>query len=218
MYETLLRPHEVHQKPALQPIGAISAKLQRAEAKRENKRLRQIASAQRIRENKGKRKRDKADGGTVAGEGLDAEDADGSLKKMKTEVEADEAIIVDEDSGAASSTGNIDIACPEAPPDDGPDAPTTTPGDADEGPSAGTEDLVPPVKVSLSKVMYEVRGHTSYLTFAVLLPAIYPTSNLPPQSTGSIITDGVAAPETASGPSGQPAASAVVSLDIVTQE
>ncbi|CAK5270627.1 unnamed protein product, partial [Mycena citricolor] len=37
---------------------------------------------------------------------------------------------------------------------------------------------VPPAKISVSKAMAEVRGHTSYLTFAVLLPAV-PSAETP---------------------------------------
>ncbi|KAJ8454303.1 hypothetical protein ONZ51_g13105 [Trametes cubensis] len=45
MYETLLRPHQVDTTPALEPIGAVAARLKQAEARREEKRLRQIAHA-----------------------------------------------------------------------------------------------------------------------------------------------------------------------------
>ena len=45
MYETLLRPHHVDAAPALTPIGAVGARLKQSEARREEKRLRQIANA-----------------------------------------------------------------------------------------------------------------------------------------------------------------------------
>ena len=45
MYETLLRPHQVDAAPPLTPIGVVSEKLKQAEARREEKRLRQIANA-----------------------------------------------------------------------------------------------------------------------------------------------------------------------------
>lgn len=37
----------------------------------------------------------------------------------------------------------------------------------------------PPQRISLAKPFIEQRGHTSYLTFAVLLPSIYPGSQSP---------------------------------------
>ncbi|TRM60635.1 tRNA methyltransferase complex GCD14 subunit-domain-containing protein [Schizophyllum amplum] len=117
MYETLIRPHDISVPPALQTIGEIGDKLKEAEARREDKRVRQIAEAKALRAglplpevHGAKRKRD---GGTP--DELDP-------KRVKTE---------------GDEQGDLDAA------------PTTT---------------------TMSKVLQEVRGHTSYLTFATLLP------------------------------------------------
>ena len=45
MYETLLRPHQVDAVPPLVSVAAVGAQLKKAEARREEKRLRQIAQA-----------------------------------------------------------------------------------------------------------------------------------------------------------------------------
>ncbi|KAK0487738.1 tRNA methyltransferase complex subunit Cpd1 [Armillaria novae-zelandiae] len=119
MYETLLRPHDLAQIPALPSIDAAADKLKHAERRREDKRLLQIAQGQRT-----KRKRQ-------------PDDEELSPKRAKTE--------------------EISVKSDEIPPD-----------------------LPPPNnKFSVSKVMSEVRGHTSYLTFACLLPDISLISSAP---------------------------------------
>ncbi|KAK0464198.1 tRNA methyltransferase complex subunit Cpd1 [Desarmillaria tabescens] len=122
MYETLLRPHDVSQIPALPSIDDAAEKLKRAELKREEKRLKQIAQGQRT-----KRKR----------EG-DSADPDALLEVKRTKTE--------------DATEEISVKTDEIPQD------LTTPNTNN--------------KFSVSKVMSEVRGHTSYLTFACLLPDI----------------------------------------------
>ena len=62
MYETLIRPHQVDAVPALPPIGHISEKLKKAEQKREEKRLRQIANPRAAAAGKRKRVDDVDDG------------------------------------------------------------------------------------------------------------------------------------------------------------
>ena len=47
MYETLMRPHQVDSAPAAPTVREIGAQLKKAEARREQKRLRQIVQAQR---------------------------------------------------------------------------------------------------------------------------------------------------------------------------
>ncbi|SJL07800.1 related to tRNA (adenine(58)-N(1))-methyltransferase catalytic subunit TRM61 [Armillaria ostoyae] len=128
MYETLLRPHDVSQIPALPSIDDAAEKLKRAELRREEKRLKQIAQGQRT-----KRKR----------EG-DEEDPDElEVKRAKTD----------------EVTEEISVKSDEIPQDLA--APNTN------------------KKFSVSKVMSEVRGHTSYLTFACLLPDISLISSAP---------------------------------------
>ncbi|KAK0202069.1 tRNA methyltransferase complex subunit Cpd1 [Desarmillaria ectypa] len=119
MYETLLRPHDVSQIPALPSIHDAAEKLKRAELRREEKRLKQIAQGQRT---KRKREDDSADPDEL------------EVKRAKTD----------------DVTEEISVRTDEIP-----------------------QDLAAPNnKFSVSKVMSEVRGHTSYLTFACLLPDI----------------------------------------------
>ncbi|KIP08958.1 hypothetical protein PHLGIDRAFT_126677 [Phlebiopsis gigantea 11061_1 CR5-6] len=140
MYETLLRPHQVDVVPAPPSVAAVSAQLKRAEARREQKRLRQIAQAHRGTST-AKRKRE------------DAEDAPPQPAH-------------DAPVAAAAAGKRAKTAEGEATPA------VATPGLKEEEPQPGEgEGGAGPTKVSLSKAFPEVRGHTSYLTFAVLLPA-----------------------------------------------
>ncbi|KAK0243922.1 tRNA methyltransferase complex subunit Cpd1 [Armillaria nabsnona] len=128
MYETLLRPHDVSQIPALPSIDDAAEKLKRAELRREEKRLKQIAQGQRT-----KRKR----------EGDEEVPDELEVKRAKTD----------------EVTEEISVKSDEIPQDL--QAPNTN------------------NKFSVSKVMSEVRGHTSYLTFACLLPDISLISSAP---------------------------------------
>ncbi|KAH9931641.1 tRNA methyltransferase complex GCD14 subunit [Epithele typhae] len=124
MYESLLRPHHVDAVPALPHVGAASARLKAAEARREEKRLRQIASAR-------------------AG-------ADRRAEKRKAGGDGDEQ----DDDGADGASA---VCRPRPRPYGG-------------GDGGGVEEEEEEPKISVSKTFPEVRGHTSYLTFAVLLP------------------------------------------------
>jgi len=144
MYETLIRPHEVSQVPSLPAIGEICEKLKKAEHKREEKRLRQIANS---RSNpSGKRKR---------GDGADEEiiqvAEDTWNKRVKTYDEDDTGSQIDVETSEANCDHpqSVQIGRSEVQPTD---AYTST------------------TKINVSKVMPEVRGHTSYLTFACLVP------------------------------------------------
>jgi len=154
MYETLLRPQDVNQIPSLQHISEVSEKLKQAEQKREEKRLRQIAAGR----SKGgdvhgaKRKRD----GDAEQELTEADDM--SIKRVKT---------VDEDSGAPQDN----------------DTRSLLPQEIDflkdpVGSSQLTPSPVPAAKINVSKALSEVRGHTSYLTFACLLPMTSPPEDV----------------------------------------
>ena len=58
MYETLLRPHEVHTIPSLRSIREVSDKLKESEKRREAKRLIQVAASQTRREKGGRKGRE----------------------------------------------------------------------------------------------------------------------------------------------------------------
>lgn len=138
MYETLLRPQQVDAIARPPSISVAAESLKRLEVRKEEKRLRQIASAHR-----GKRKR--ADDEEAA----PAEDAglgEGTAKRAKTEdrSDGDEQMILATEAPILASQSSVAVL------------PTTHEAE--------------PEKISVSKAFPEVRGHTSYLTFAMLLP------------------------------------------------
>jgi len=145
MYETLVRPHEVNQIPALSPIGEVSEKLKKAEQKREEKRLRQIANAQ-SNPRGGKRKR----GDAADGEIIEVAEDTGN-KRVKTDDEDEVGSRIDT-SQSVQMVSLLD---------------TFSPG----GEPQSTDPYTSTTKINLFKAMPEVRGHTSYLTFACLVPA-----------------------------------------------
>ncbi|KIM80979.1 hypothetical protein PILCRDRAFT_97735 [Piloderma croceum F 1598] len=153
MYETLIRPHEVHQIPSLLPIGDVSDRLKKAEQRREEKRLRQIANA---RSNlSGKRKRsDVADGEPVEG----ADDTGNKRVKTDDEDEIGSRIVAEGSEANCNPPEPVRVA----------NFPDTL---SSGGEVPSTDAHMSSSKINLSKAMPEVRGHTSYLTFAVLAPA-----------------------------------------------
>lgn len=146
MYETLIRPQQVDAVPALTPISDVREKLKGMERRREDKRLRQIANSRAAVATAGKRKRaDDAD----ADDDADASSAAG--KRSRTE-EGEEFKF--SEGGAAPAQ----IVMREHELDAQPE----------EGARPATTGVAP--RISISKAFPEVRGHTSYLTFACLLP------------------------------------------------
>lgn len=130
MFETLLRPQEVHQLPPPPSIDEARERLKQLEHKRELKRHRQMTQA---KEQAASTKRKREGEEELHELGADAESS--HSKRAKTEsTEEEKAMTV----GATTSTEQ---------------APTLD-------------------RINLSKTMQEVRGHTSYLTFACLLPTI----------------------------------------------
>ncbi|KAG5638733.1 hypothetical protein H0H81_010543 [Sphagnurus paluster] len=156
MYETLVRPIDVSHTPALTPVGEITEKLKLAERKREDKRLKQIAAG---RQNISASKRKRDDGSPAqdqeqlehlhTAEGATAAPAAGGSKRIRTSEEDH-----DDDTRAEPAVLEMDLDTDLFPP-------------APSGPSRIPISLE---KISVSKVMSEVRGHTSYLTFASLQP------------------------------------------------
>ncbi|KDQ62731.1 hypothetical protein JAAARDRAFT_30635 [Jaapia argillacea MUCL 33604] len=152
MYETLLRPQDISQVPPLQTISEASERLRECEKKREEKRIKQIADA---RSRGGKRKRD-GNEDEAGGEGTEpgaTQEEDGlESKRAKTE----------EDPSSGLSISDVVVA-------------TTNPEQGSSSSSSANLHIRSPppsmTKISLSKTFPEVRGHTSYLTFACLLPA-----------------------------------------------
>ncbi|GAA6013916.1 hypothetical protein JCM11491_000472 [Sporobolomyces phaffii] len=144
MYETLTRTHDpVPVVPSLKPISSAIDRIKAVEVKKGKRRDMQILEAKRKREDKEKRAREES------GEAppRDAQEADGestNTKRIKVEEEAEEAMEFDEA------------------------------GEPEEDESAST----PTTSHAAAKIDKEfvlkpspyTRGHTSYLTFAVLLP------------------------------------------------
>ena len=153
MYETLMRPHQVDVIPPLPTVASVGAQLKEMEARREVKRLRQIANSRsRVGD---KRKREETEGAEDSEEqarGVD--EVRGPGKRVKadasTEREAEHSF---PESSQQPSLGSGSAPVPEN--------------------VAGAPQPEPELsKISVSKAFPEVRGHTSYLTFAVLLPAL----------------------------------------------
>ncbi|VDC05525.1 unnamed protein product [Peniophora sp. CBMAI 1063] len=160
MYETLLRPHEVNEVPALPSIATATEKLKQHERKREDKRMRQIAASQaKLVEKQQKRKR----GDNDDGEGS-VEDTNES-KRLKTggDDESEVAMVVegvDVTSRHQESSVQVQEKAPAKP---------AVSVETDSIEDAGQQQVV-------SRVVPEVRGHTSYLTFAILLPRVVTAS------------------------------------------
>ena len=179
MYETLLRPHEVTQAPPLPRIDAVADKLKRFERIREDKRLRQIAASRAHHAEKRKREDSlaRADIADPASE-LDS-------KRPKTAATGDDSGDVDVEMG-------MDINVVENPENEDGDT-SGDPAAAEEAEEevvrilASTSALEPPPASQVfSKHSKEVRGHTSFLTFACLLPAQTPDASIIDSASTSI--------------------------------
>ena len=163
MYETLLRSHEVSQAPRLVQIGAVTEKLKQQERNREDKRQRQIAASRARRHAMEKRERE--DDGNDSADGVVNQDPDfhePEAKKAKTSAPSDE------DTPAPDVVMEIDEGNQPPPALAMADGPMPPPSPAP----------APAIQV-LSKHPKEVRGHTSFLTFACLLPTTQAKTPMP---------------------------------------
>ncbi|KAJ3713188.1 tRNA methyltransferase complex GCD14 subunit [Lentinula raphanica] len=175
MFETLLRPYDIQQTTPLPTVADVSHKLKQSEIRREEKRQKQIASGHRggnlntVNGTHGsvslgeKRKRASEEG---EDEDMSVEEPSGE-KRAKTE-ECDTTMAVE---GSQVSLNLQDV------PMDSADATYLMKAEdmeqtPDEEKNSKEEKSLQPAKINLSKVMPEVRGHTSYLTFACLLPSL----------------------------------------------
>jgi tRNA (adenine57-N1/adenine58-N1)-methyltransferase len=157
MYETLLRPHEVSHAPRLVQIGTVAEKLKQQERNREDKRQRQIAASRARRHVMEKRDReDDSNAGGVVDREPDFHEPE--AKKAKKGAPGDDApdvvMEIDEET--------LDDQLPAAP------------KVADSAmPSLPFPAPAPAIQV-FSRHSKEVRGHTSFLTLACLLPTTQP--------------------------------------------
>jgi tRNA (adenine57-N1/adenine58-N1)-methyltransferase len=140
MFECLLRPHDVSTIPKPSDISQAVRRLQEADVKKEERRQRQIANAIQ-RNNAAKRKREEDAGGAVSGT-YPTEDQEGSGEASIKRLKTG--------SSTKTETAELDSSLSFAP-------------------SIPLEPEIPATSV-ISRVIPEVRGHTSYLTFASKLP------------------------------------------------
>ena len=187
MYETLVRPIEVFQIPPLQPISVVSEKLKKSELKREDKRLRQIAANKATAS--AKRKRDAAgtDGDDIGRSLNTTEVTDGTgnsstNKRVKMEEDID-LFMTEQDDDVPQEEQNMDLDVKVETTIEGPSTSAVPAAAADISTTTtplplptphATADIstvtTAPTKINISKALPEVRGHTSYLTFACLIP------------------------------------------------
>lgn len=234
MFETLLRPIEVFQTPPLPSIADLAGQLKQAEAKREEKRLRQVAANRKAQaEAKEAKERER-----VGGEGKGKEGKEGGKRKRDDdddgeegagEAEAEAAVAINSmvpkpvtktttsavTLDGTPSTSLLHLTSTTTPSSRRGrlvkpavhDAPSLLPASEALSPSlapvASTSIATPltPItleKMNVAKALAEVRGHTSYLTFASLVPV--PQKPSAPQTSEddlSKTSDDVAAPATA---------------------
>ena len=164
MYETLLRSHEVSQAPRLIQIGAVAEKLKQQERNREDKRQRQIAASRAHRNAMEKREREDDGNNSVVNQDPDFHEPE--AKKAKTSAPSDD------DTPAPDVVMEIDEA---ALGDQPPPVPEMAEGAMPPQPSPAS---APAIQV-FSKHPKEVRGHTSFLTFACLLPTSQAKAPMP---------------------------------------
>ena len=173
MYETLLRPHEVYNHPPLQDITSIGEKLKTAEARREELRLKQIAANRASASAAGSTfySSSSSSAGPTTIRGTVAQKRkreDEEVNRGEEEVVDKMVVVVDEqDLHPQEEGGEVepkrvrlddeeDVVLDDSVPT--PIArPTTTSTNVS-------------VRMGVSKASPEVRGHTSYLTFACLIP------------------------------------------------
>ena len=188
MYETLMRPHEVSQIPPLKSVRQVGEELKDMAVRREERRLRQIASSAASR---AKRKREDA------GCELDPAELqeDTSLKRVRTSEGGDGRISTtkvgaeirrrDADKDVGVNTNESTNLNPATDPEVGTGPIEFSGGPIQEGSSTpnqrvGVVNVSQPTaigsdgesdgRLNVSRVFPEVRGHSSYLTFACLVP------------------------------------------------
>ena len=163
MYEALMHPHQVDAIPELPNIDGISDQLKRAEVRREEKRLKQIAQAQRTAKRKRGEAVDEGDSNGGAGSAGQGDNQSGGKRAKTEESEREDAGDAQMLSGSATPNAGASIAAVVS-------TPTAAAGTQETAVQDANEEAVAR-NISVSKVFPEVRGHTSYLTFAVLAPA-----------------------------------------------
>ncbi|GAA5988485.1 hypothetical protein JCM11641_007167 [Rhodosporidiobolus odoratus] len=183
MFETLTRTHDPAQVTA-PPISAAIDRIKQVEVKKEKRRESQIEDAKKKREEK-KRKLEAA----AASEGVEsAETADGAQdnghEAKKQKIEAEEDAKMEEDANVTlpwpPTAAGADIATSNSTSSATPVSAAPELSSSAPSPSHPTTPSTKPLAGPLNKEDREYtmkagpysRGHTSYLTFAVLLPLV----------------------------------------------
>ncbi|KEP54879.1 tRNA (adenine-N(1))-methyltransferase catalytic subunit TRM61 [Rhizoctonia solani 123E] len=150
MHETLTKPHDICNAP-MQTVEDAAIRLRDIETRKEQRRLRQIESAARDK----KRKR-------IEGNEEVQENESPKRTKMESKTRAGEESPPELDPSDSLSNN---------PP----------PPQPKRGPHIGAKPSAAPEeeRYVVSKPFGEVRGHTSYLTFAMLVPSACDEANLP---------------------------------------
>lgn len=156
MYESLLRPQEVA-PVSLPSIETAVDKLRKAETSAEERRIRQIETA-KVRNKKRKRAAEAGD--------EDAESVTPGASAPPNPKKRKDGLV----GGANADEGEVETSLQE-------NAEDGTNGDsaAAASPNGGAEAPTNSSALSMAHSFVEVRGHTSYLTFAVLLPSVHIT-------------------------------------------
>jgi tRNA (adenine57-N1/adenine58-N1)-methyltransferase catalytic subunit len=169
MYESLIKPHDISAVPPLPSVADATARLKAQDVRKEEKRVLQIAAShtrnqRRSADGDGKRKREEAEADGT--DGLIAEPGNTlDTKKVKIEARGDEP-----------STYNA------------PELPANQMSKAkDSGKGRWKSVPLGEPRLVVSKPFAEVRGHTSYLTFALLVPQPA-NAELPDSSNGQAMT------------------------------
>lgn len=154
MYESLLRPQEVA-AVSLPSIETAVDKLRKAETSAEERRLRQIETA-KIRNKKRKRA---AEAGNE-----DAESVTPGVSTPPNPKKRKDGPV----GGADADEGEVETPLYENA-EGGTNGDSAAPASPNGGADVPTNSSTP----SMAHSFVEVRGHTSYLTFAVLLPSVH---------------------------------------------
>ncbi len=175
-------------------MSVVSEKLKASEKKREERRLRQI-QANRAKQMEKKRKREEGEVNEITDADQDrgeaVEDAGVSKKRTRTTEDRegkDEQMDIGEDLSSVTTTMAVPLSDAELDADSKlllspgmTTSPALTPVSTEGNPTSDshvaalathipTTTLHMEAKVNVSKALPEVRGHTSYLTFACLIP------------------------------------------------
>lgn len=213
-YETLLRPIEVFQIPKPQPVSVVSEKIKASERRREKNRLKQIQANKKKRKREVEGNVELSECTVPDGEQERTQAAVMRTKRLRTDedvtIEQQETGLVTDPSDTVPTTTTVPLSNAElegnakclssTPVSDHTDYPRqsgpistdhipipTSSSDIPSSTETQAESTSTLIKVNVSKALPEVRGHTSYLTFACLVPIR--SSNLPLSSASASISE-----------------------------